>query len=109
MNKATIIEMLNTKQAAAFLGVSPKTIYRMEQKGLIQSIRTPGGQRRFNREDLENYLNTSKSFIAPQNPSRYKTTTNQPSSFIKEKAVEYTLFKASEIDTSHLYQDYSSR
>jgi predicted DNA-binding transcriptional regulator AlpA len=42
MNKARTIEMLNTKQAAMFLGVSPKTIYRMEEKGLVQSVRTPG-------------------------------------------------------------------
>ena len=30
MNKTATIEMLNTKQSAALLGVSPKTIYRME-------------------------------------------------------------------------------
>lgn len=100
MNKATTIEMLNTKQAAMLLGVSSKTIYRMEEKGLIQSIRTPGGQRRFNREDLENYLNASKSFIAPQNPSRYKSAATQSPSFVKEKAAEYSLFEPSEIDTS---------
>ncbi len=47
MNKTATIEMLNTKQAAMLLGVSSKTIYRMEEKGLIQSVRTPGGQRRF--------------------------------------------------------------
>ncbi len=100
MQKAATVEMLNTKQAAALLGVSTKTIYRMEEKGLIQSVRTPGGQRRFNREDLENYLIMSKSIAAPQNPSRYKATSNQPLSFVKEKPVEYSLFSASEIDTS---------
>jgi excisionase family DNA binding protein len=100
MYKKAPVEMLNTKQSAALLGVSPKTIYRMEKKGLLQSIRTPGGQRRFNREDLENYLTASKSFIAPQNPSRYKTATAQSSSFVKEKAAEYSLFAPSEIGTS---------
>ncbi len=100
MNRTAKIEMLNTKQAAMFLGVSPKTIYRMEEKGLIQSIRTPGGQRRFNREDLDNYLNASQSFTAPQNPSKYKTTANQPPFFAKEKAIEYSLFDASTINAA---------
>ncbi len=99
MNKIAKIEMLNTKQAAAILGVSSKTIYRMEERGLIQSIRTPGGQRRFRREDLEKYLNASKSFIAPQNPSKYKNAV-LPSSFVKEKTVEYPLFETSETDIS---------
>lgn len=98
MQKATTNEMLNTKQAAALLGVSPKTIYRMEEKGLIQSIRTPGGQRRFNKKDLENYSNRSKSFIAPQNPSRYKTAATQSHSFVKEKSAKYSLFESEEID-----------
>jgi excisionase family DNA binding protein len=96
MNKTATVEMLSTRQAAMLLGVSSKTIYRMEEKGLIQSIRTPGGQRRFNREDLENYLNASKSFVAPQNPSRYKPL----HSFIKEKIAEYSLFEQPESDAS---------
>lgn len=100
MNKTATVEMVNTKQAAALLGVSPKTIYRMEEKGLIQSIRTPGGQRRFNRDDLENYLTASKSFTAPQNPSKYRIAAQQSSSFVKEKAAAYSLFEASEIDPS---------
>jgi excisionase family DNA binding protein len=61
-----------TKEAANFLGVSQSTIYRMERNGLIYSIRTPGGQRRFSRESIENYLNNSSIFEAPQNPSKYK-------------------------------------
>ena len=100
MNKTATVEMLNTKQAAALLGISPKTVYRMEEKGLIQSIRTPGGQRRFNKKDLARYLTASKSFTAPQNPGKYKAVANQPHSFVKEKAAVYSLFKPSEIDTS---------
>ncbi len=99
MNKAAT-EMLNTKQAAMLLGVSPKTIYRMEEKGLIQSVRTPGGQRRFNKEDLESYLRASKSFTAPQNPSKYKTSLNTSHPYIKENIAAYSLFAPSEIDAS---------
>jgi len=61
-----------TKEAANYLGISPSTIYRMEKQGLISSIRTPGGQRRFNRAIIERYLRESSNLKAPQNPSQYK-------------------------------------
>ncbi len=80
-------EMLNTKQAASLLGVSTKTIYRMEEKGLIHSTRTPGGQRRFPKNDLVNYLNNSIYITAPQNPSKFKST-----GYLREK-----------IDTPYLF------
>lgn len=67
-------KMFTTKETANFLGVSTATIYRMEKKGLIHSIKTPGGQRRFNIEDLNGYLKISHRFEAPQNPSAYKKT-----------------------------------
>jgi hypothetical protein len=47
----------------------------MEKKGLISSIKTPGGQRRFGRESIEKYLKESQNFEVPQNPSRFKKTT----------------------------------
>jgi excisionase family DNA binding protein len=68
------------KEAAKHLGISPTTIYRMEKQGLISSIKTPGGQRRFSRESIEKYLKESQNFEAPQNPSRFKKT----ASMIKE-------------------------
>lgn len=61
-----------TKEAAEYLGISPSTIYRMEKRGLISSIRTPGGQRRFRKEDIESYLKASQYIEAPQNPSFYR-------------------------------------
>lgn len=64
--------VFTTKEAANYLGISPSTIYRMEKQGLITSIKTPGGQRRFSKEDIDSYLQRSKDFEAPQNPSRFK-------------------------------------
>ncbi|MBI4656425.1 MAG: helix-turn-helix domain-containing protein [Elusimicrobia bacterium] len=86
-------QMLTTKQAAIFLGVSTKTIYRMEEKGFIHSIRTPGGQRRFTSSAIQTYLNKSRDFTAPQNPSRYKN-----SLMVREKNGDtYALFKDTEV------------
>jgi site-specific DNA-methyltransferase (cytosine-N4-specific) len=80
-------EMLNTRQVAVLLGVSTKTIYRMEEKGLIYSIRTPGGQRRFTRESIQLYLDKSRGFVAPQNPSKYRKDL-----ILKDTDGNYTLF-----------------
>lgn len=74
MKKQTeIYERINSRQAADFLGVSISTLYRMEDKGLVRSTRTPGGQRRFLKSDLTKYIQISESIKAPQNPSQYKT------------------------------------
>ncbi|MCL4557418.1 MAG: excisionase family DNA-binding protein [Deltaproteobacteria bacterium] len=97
MAKNTIISMINTNQAAATLGVSVKTIYRMEEKGIIQSIRTPGGQRRFNKKDLEHYIRASKSITAPQNPSKYKTNLTTLPSYANERIEEDALFTVPEV------------
>lgn len=89
--------MVNTKVAATMLGVSPKTIYRMEAKGIIGSVRTPGGQRRFAKTDIEDYLQRSRTFTAPQNPSKYKT-----SSVIKDASDPSMLFQRSDSENRSL-------
>ncbi len=64
--------VFTTKEAAKYLGISTSTIYRIEKQGLISSIKTHKGQRRFSKENIERYLQESQSFEVPQNKSRYK-------------------------------------
>jgi excisionase family DNA binding protein len=47
---------LSTSQAARALGVSLGTIRRWSDMGYLQSYRTPGGQRRFSREQIEHFI-----------------------------------------------------
>ncbi len=59
---------LSTSQAAHVLGVSLGTIRRWSDMGYLQSYRTPGGQRRFSRDQIEQFL---KSLQEPgQSPRR---------------------------------------
>lgn len=44
--------MISVKEAAELLGVSTKTIHRWEKEGKIKAIRTAGGHRRFEVNDL---------------------------------------------------------
>ncbi|MGI6014544.1 MAG: DNA methyltransferase [Oscillospiraceae bacterium] len=63
---------VSSKQAAQILGISVSTVYRMVKKGVLTPSKTPGGQRRFDKKELEDYLEASKGIVAPQNPYRAK-------------------------------------
>lgn len=56
-------EFLSIVDAAAYLNVDYKTIYRLVRSGKLSSSRV-GGQYRITRKDLETYLDTQKASIA---------------------------------------------
>ena len=45
-----------SSQAASYLGVSLATVRRWSNEGYLRGYRTPGGQRRFSREQLDAFL-----------------------------------------------------
>ncbi len=47
---------LSTSQAARAVGVSLGTIRRWSDMGYLKSYRTPGGQRRFSREQIDQFI-----------------------------------------------------
>jgi excisionase family DNA binding protein len=49
---------LSTSQAARALGVSLGTIRRWSDMGHLESYRTPGGQRRFSRDQIEQFVSS---------------------------------------------------
>jgi len=48
--------VFTSSQAARFLGVSLATVRRWADAGHLDYYRTPGGQRRFSREQLESFI-----------------------------------------------------
>jgi excisionase family DNA binding protein len=56
--------VFTSSQAAHYLGVSLATIRRWTDAGHIGCYRTPGGQRRFSRAQLDNFI-TSMSQEGP--------------------------------------------
>jgi len=52
---------LTTSQAARHLGVSLSTIRRWSDLGYLQGYRTPGGQRRFSVEQLDEFIDGLQS------------------------------------------------
>ena len=47
-----------SSQAALYLGVSLATVRRWNNSGRLRGYRTPGGQRRFSRDQLEVFLHS---------------------------------------------------
>ncbi len=47
---------LSTSEAARALGVSIGTIRRWSDMGSLRAYRTPGGQRRFSAEEIEQFV-----------------------------------------------------
>lgn len=48
--------LLNIKEAAAFLNVHPDTLRRWDKDGKLVSIKTDGGHRRYQQETLDEYI-----------------------------------------------------
>jgi excisionase family DNA binding protein len=64
---------LSTSQAARELGVSLGTVRRWADMGYLRAYRTPGGQRRFSVEQVEEFL-TSLEQETPQTERRFTPT-----------------------------------
>lgn len=63
------VELLKPSEAAELLHVSPITIRHWAQEGILKSFTTPGGHRRFKKDDVLALIDSSENFI-----SRKKTT-----------------------------------
>jgi excisionase family DNA binding protein len=61
---------LSTSQAAQALGVSLGTIRRWSDMGYLQSYRTPGGQRRFSQEQIDQFVGSLEQQQSPDHAAR---------------------------------------
>jgi excisionase family DNA binding protein len=50
--------VFTSSQAARYLGVSLATVRRWTDAGYLTGYRTPGGQRRFSREQLDGFISS---------------------------------------------------
>jgi excisionase family DNA binding protein len=54
------MRLLNVGQAAAYLGVSAASLRKWSNQGLVPVYRTPGGQRRFSTDDLDEFMRSMR-------------------------------------------------
>lgn len=53
-------KLLNVGQAAEYVGVSAASLRKWSNDGLVSVYRTPGGQRRYSREDLDMFMGSMR-------------------------------------------------
>jgi excisionase family DNA binding protein len=52
--------LISVGEAAAYLGVSPASLRKWSNSGVVPTYRTPGGQRRYRVEDLEEFMRSMR-------------------------------------------------
>ena len=62
----TKTDLLTTEEAAAFLRLTIRTLYKLAKAGVIPSARVGGTMYRFSRADLENYVRAKGSLQSKQ-------------------------------------------
>jgi excisionase family DNA binding protein len=70
--------VFTSSQAAVYLGVSLATIRRWTDAGHLGCYRTPGGQRRFSRDQLDSFLATLDRSGAGQTTEQTRLTASRP-------------------------------
>jgi DNA repair protein RadD len=60
---------LNVGQAAAYLGVSAASLRTWSNRGLVATYRTPGGQRRYDRADLDAFMHSMREPVSANGAS----------------------------------------
>jgi excisionase family DNA binding protein len=67
--------VFTSSQAARYLGVSLATVRRWTDAGHVSCYRTPGGQRRFSRAQLDDFI----ASMQHDGPTAHGATVEQPS------------------------------
>ena len=62
--------LLTPKQVAARFSVSPKTIGRWGDRGVLRPVRTSGGHRRFRTSDVDALVTSLAPLAAAPEPSK---------------------------------------
>jgi len=62
--------LVGVGDAATYLGVSPASLRRWSDQGLLRVYRTPGGQRRYSVADLDEFVRTMLKHAPGRAPRR---------------------------------------
>ncbi|HXZ73227.1 MAG TPA: helix-turn-helix domain-containing protein [Streptosporangiaceae bacterium] len=60
-------EILTRAEVAQVLEVHPSTVTRWATTGLVSYFRTPAGERRYHRREVQDFLNQPPERLAPHN------------------------------------------
>ena len=55
--------LLTTKEAAEYLGISPKTLWEWTERGIIPRVEIPGTKSKYDLDDLINLIQENKHYV----------------------------------------------
>jgi DNA repair protein RadD len=76
-------KFMNVGQAAGYLGVSAASLRNWSNRGLVPVYRTPGGQRRYDATDLDDFMHSMREPVEADRadgdaqPTRERVTAGQ--------------------------------
>jgi excisionase family DNA binding protein len=59
-------KFMNVGQAATYLGVSAASLRSWSNRGLVPVYRTPGGQRRYDATDLDDFMHSMREPVGSE-------------------------------------------
>jgi excisionase family DNA binding protein len=62
-------KFMNVGQAATYLGVSAASLRNWSNRGLVPVYRTPGGQRRYDATDLDQFMHSMREPVVSRGDS----------------------------------------
>jgi excisionase family DNA binding protein len=62
-------KFMNVGQAATYLGVSAASLRTWSNRGLVPVYRTPGGQRRYDATDLDQFMHSMREPVGNEGES----------------------------------------
>jgi excisionase family DNA binding protein len=68
--------LFNVSEAATYLGVSAASLRKWSDQGLVPVYRTPGGQRRYSLDDLEEFIASMRQPATGSAVPRYGRNAN---------------------------------
>ena len=55
--------LITQKEAAQYLGISPKTLWQWTEKGIIPRVEIPGTKSKYDLNDIENLIKENKNYV----------------------------------------------
>ncbi len=77
--------LLSVKKAQELYGISRRTLINWEEKGLLKPYRTPGGKRRYKKENIEKLLGMLEEETKPKVVLYARVSTKKQEEYLKNQ------------------------
>ncbi len=77
--------LLSVKKVQELYGISRRTLINWEEKGLLKPYRTPGGRRRYKKEDIERLMGMLEENSKPKVVLYARVSTKKQEEYLRNQ------------------------